>query len=204
MRKRVALRVVETTTAVVVGGTMLSSCGDGPPPSCDGVLAYQNPTCGEAAPGGDSGSTEAEQEAVQDGDGVATQSGSSAADVGDDPPTWEEPSEPPPQAGSATRQETLADGSTVEVTTGNTYSIDGVEHRLNGTIRRYAVASNATGMVILYASVDRSEDNAVLIGNVDFFSDGSCDTDVAWGNDGGQWTRIECFEGVAADNHSAR
>ena len=41
MRKRVALRVVETTTAVVVGGTMLSSCGDGPPPPCDGALAYQ-------------------------------------------------------------------------------------------------------------------------------------------------------------------
>ena len=100
MRKRVALRVVETTTAVVVGGTMLSSCGDGPPPSCDGVLAYQNPTCGEAAPGGDSGSTEVEQEAVQDEDGVATQSGSSAADVGDDPPTWEEPSEPPPRPGA--------------------------------------------------------------------------------------------------------
>ena len=82
-------------------------------------------------------------------------------------PTWEEPSQPPPQAGTATRQETLADGRR-DHTTGSTYSINGVEHRLNGTIRRYAVASNATGMVILYASGERSEDNAVFIGSVDF------------------------------------
>jgi len=159
-------------------------------------MAYRNPTCGEAPPAGDSDSTEVEQEAVEDEDGVAIRSGSSAADVGDDPPTWEEPSDPPPQAGGATRQEELADGRTVEISTGNTYSINGVEHRLNGTIRRYAVASNATGMVILYASGDRSEDNAVFIGSMEFFSDDSCDTDVAWGNDGGQWTRIDCFEGV--------
>jgi hypothetical protein len=178
MYHRVALRVVETTTVVVVGGGMLLSCGDGAPPPCDGALAYQNPTCGQAAPGGNSDST----------------SGSSAGDLGDDPPTWEEPSEPPPQAGGATRQEKLADGRTIEITTGDAYSINGVEHRLNGTIRRYAVAFDATGMVILYASGDRSEDNAVFIGNVQFFRDGNCDTDVAWGNEGGQWTPTNCFE----------
>jgi hypothetical protein len=159
-------------------------------------LAYQNPTCGQGAAGGESERGEIEQDALEDEDGVAISSGSSAADVGDDPPTWEEPSEPPPQAGGATRQEKLGDGRTIEITTGDAYSINGVEHRLNGTIRRYAVASDATGMVILYASGDRSEDNAVFIGNVQFFKDGNCDTDVAWGNDGGQWTRISCFEGI--------
>jgi hypothetical protein len=196
MYHRVALRVVETTTVVVVGGGMLLSCGDGAPPPCDGALAYQNPTCGQAAPGGDSDSTEVQQDALDDEDGVAMPSGSSAGDLGDDPPTWEEPSEPPPQAGGATRQEKLADGRTIEITTGDAYSINGVEHRLNGTIRRYAVAFDATGMVILYASGDRSEDNAVFIGDVQFLGDGNCDTDVAWGNEGGQWTRINCFEGV--------
>ena len=195
MHHRVAVRVVETTTAVVVGGAVLSACGDGPPPPCDGVLAYRNPACGEAAPGGDSDSADAEQEPVEDGAGVAVRSGSDAADVGDDSPTWEEPSQPPPQAGGGTRQEQLADGRTIEVSTGSTYAIDGVEHRLDGTTRRYVVASDATGMVILYASGDRSEDNAVFIGNAQFFGDGSCDADVAWGNAGGQWTRIECFEG---------
>jgi hypothetical protein len=195
MCHRVAVRVVETATVVVVGGGMLVSCGEGPPPPCDGALAYLNPACGEAASGENSDSTQAEQELLEDDDGVALRSGSSAADVGDDPPTWEEPSEPPPQAGGATRQEKLADGRTIEITTGDTYTISGVKQRLNGTIRRYAIASDATGMVILYAGDDRSEDNAVFIGNVQFFGDGSCDTDVAWGNDGGQWTRISCFAG---------
>ena len=142
--QRVAVRVVETTTAVGSVGPCWHR-SDGPPPPCDGALAYLNPTCGEALPVG----TRTARQQSRKPSRTTTARGHSpaaAADLGDDPPTWEEPSQPPPQAGTATRRNARRRQHD-DITTGSTYSINGVEHRLNGTIRRYAVASNA-GMVI--------------------------------------------------------
>ena len=187
MYHRVALRVVETTTVVVVGGGMLLSCGDGAPPPCDSIWLTKIRPADRRLPAGIRTARRCSRTPSTTKTASRCRPAAARASLGDDPPTWEEPSEPPPQAGGATRQEKLADGRTIEITTGDAYSINGVEHRLNGTIRRYAVAFDATGMVILYASGDRSEDNAVFIGDVQFLGDGNCDTDVAWGNEGGQW-----------------